>query len=191
MKKGFLLSCFLVLLSSSSSTSFAQSGGGLNNRSDFTDRLYFGIGAGVDVPVRDFNPVYGPGLGVDFLIGWRLGRLWERDQLELQLDLANFFYLASDEWVYNLRIMPELKYVFDGKGVKPYILGGAGLDSQSLFIGNYYLPIGGFDLAFGAGVQFDLDRRTHFFIEAKYNWIFQAAVTGQDLPVLAGLIFMP
>jgi hypothetical protein len=47
--------------------------------------------------------------------------------------------------------------------------------------------VGNFDVALGAGVEAPFDPSDAFFVESKYNFIFADGVTGQDLPLLAGI----
>jgi hypothetical protein len=102
-----------------------------------------------------------------------------------QLDVEEWFFTGSGNSLYNLRVLAEAKYTFEGQGWQPYVLAGPGLVFQSLS------PTGdsttNFDALGGLGVQFDLAPRTHFFLEAKYNFIMSQSTTFTDLSVSAGM----
>lgn len=142
--------------------------------------LYIGLGTGADFPGSNWISDYLVGGGANGFIGYQLDK-----NLAIQLEGEEWFFTGSGTSLYNFRVLAEAKYTFEGKGWQPYLLAGPGLVIQTLS------PTGdsttNFDALGGLGVQFDLAPRTHFFVEAKYNFIMSATTTFTDLPISAGI----
>lgn len=147
--------------------------------------MYFGIGAGVDVPVSPSGGTVG--IGGDVILGYAFDK-----NVAVQLDIDNFVVSSNGASTYELRPLAEVKYTFDAQNFKPYLLGGLGMSVV-------FLPSSGlsgsastasnFDAVMGVGAQFDLGGGTDLFIQAKSNFVFATGTTGVDLPLELGLIF--
>ncbi len=138
------------------------------------------MGTGADLPGANWNPDYYLGGGAEVFGGYQADKNWSA-----QLEVGEWFFTGGGNSLYNLRPLLEAKYNFEGQGWQPYLLAGSGLVFQALS------PSGdstvNFDALGGLGIQLDLSARTHFFIEAKYNWILSQTTAFTDLPVSAGL----
>lgn len=184
MKK-VILSCLVLALCISSS--FAKSpsrAGGESNGGESAGQnngtWYIGLGTGADLPGSNWDPNYLLGGGANAFVGYQMDK-----NLAVQLAGEEWFFTGTGYSLYNFRVLAEAKFTFGGEGWQPYLLAGPGMVFQALS------PSGdsasNFDALAGAGVQFDLAPRTHFFIEAKYNFIMSQTTTFTDLPVSAGL----
>jgi hypothetical protein len=142
--------------------------------------LYIGLGTGADFPGSNWNSDYLMGGGADVFGGYQFDKSWA-----VQLDVEEWFFTGSGFSLDNFRVLAEAKYTFGGQGLQPYLLAGPGLVFQALS------PSGestaNFDALGGLGIQLDLAPRTHFFLEAKMNFIMSQTTTFTDLPVSAGL----
>jgi hypothetical protein len=142
--------------------------------------VYLGIGTGVDLPGSNWDPNYLLGGGSNAFLGYKLDK-----NFAVQLNVEEWFFTGTGYSLDNCRVLAEAKYSFDGQGWQPYVLAGPGLVFQVLS------PSGdstaNFDALGGLGIQFDLAPRTHFYIEAKYNFIMSQSTTFSDVPVGAGI----
>ena len=180
MKKTILL-CFLVFIVSNA---YAKKATSRSVEAAPTpapeNQVYFGVGTGADLPGSNWDPNYLLGGGANAFVGCRLDK-----NLAVQLDGEEWFFSGTGYSLYNFRILVEGKYTFEGQGWQPYVLIGPGLVFQS------DSPAGestsNFDALAGLGAQFDVAPRTHFYIEAKYNFILSQSTTFTDVPVSAGL----
>jgi hypothetical protein len=143
-------------------------------------QLYVGLGTGAGLPGSNWNTNYLLGGGANVFGGYQLDR-----NLAGQVGVEEWFFTGGGTSLYNLRVMAEAKYAFDGNGWQPYVIAGPGLVFQTLS------PTGdsttNFDALAGLGVQFDLAPKTHLFLEAKYNFIMSQSTTFTDLPISTGL----
>jgi hypothetical protein len=142
--------------------------------------VYIGLGTGVDMPGSGWDPNYLLAGGANALVGYTLDK-----NLAVQLEGDEWFFTGTGYSLYQLRVLAEAKYTFEGRGWQPYVLAGPGMVFQSIS------PSGdstsNFDALVGAGVQFDLAPRTHVFVEAKANFILSQSTTFLDIPVSAGI----
>jgi len=172
MKKSLLS---LILLALAANPTFAQ-----DANFDSAHAFYLGAGTGADLPGSQWNSDYYIGGGAQVLAGYELDPNWAA-----QLNLEQWFFIGGSDSLYNLRALFEAKYSFAGQGWQPYLLAGAGPIFQALY------PSGdstaNFDALVGAGLQFDLAPRTHWYLEAKYNFIVSQTTTFTDLPVSTGV----
>jgi hypothetical protein len=141
---------------------------------------YFGFGTGVDLPGSNWGTDYLAGGGGQGFLGYRLCKDWAA-----QLDMEQWYFMGGANALNNLRALVELKYTFGGKGLQPYILAGAGTVFQTSY------PSGcntaNFDALGGVGIQADLGGQSHFYLEAKYNFILPQSGSFNDVPITAGV----
>jgi len=151
-------------------------------------KTYLVLGAGLDLPGDNWQAAYDLGFGGRVGLGFRIGK-----DLDLELALENFNFsgtnLAGDISLIDLRLLPTLRWRLGGDGIRPYLTAALGVDTQLLFsptLSNvpFYL-----DGAVGAGLEFKISPRDHFFLEGRYNLIFADNATGTDIPLLAGFRF--
>jgi hypothetical protein len=146
------------------------------------------LAGGLDLPVNHWQPAYTLGFGGQAGVRYEMDKTWA-----LELGLEDFYFSgqnvlgsASDN---ELRFLPMLQYAFTQRGLRPYLLAGAGMDLE-LFTSS----LGGgsnfnFDAVIGAGVDVPLNPQGFVFVEAKYNLVFAGGTTGTDIPLLAGIRF--
>ena len=142
--------------------------------------LYIGLGTGVDFPGSNWYPYYRLGGEAAAFVGYRLDK-----NFAVQLDGEAWLFTGTGYSLFNLRVLAEAKYTFDGQGWRPYLLAGPGMVLQDVS------PVGdstiNFDALAGIGAEFDVAPQTHLFIEAKYNFIMTETTTFTDIPVSAGI----
>ncbi len=179
MKKGILL---FILLASGFGPAWAKSSKveAVTDPTADSNPFYIGIGTGADLPGSNWDSDYYVGGGANVFGGYQLDK-----DLAAQVDVEEWFFTGGGSQLYNLRVLAEAKYTFEGQGWQPYLLAGPGMVLQNLS------PSGdsttNFDALGGLGVQFDLAPKAHFFLEAKYNFIMSQTSTFTDLPVSTGL----
>lgn len=151
-------------------------------------KTYLVLGAGLDLPGNAWQSAYDLGFGGRVGLGFRLGK-----DLDLEFALENFNFsgtnIAGDVSTIDLRLLPTLRWRLGGDGVRPYLTAALGVDTQLLFsptLSNIPLYLDG---AIGAGLEFKLSPRDHFFLEGRYNLILADNATGTDVPLLAGFRF--
>jgi hypothetical protein len=184
MKKIFLISAALILPAFASSPAWAKHASEAAVKAtpvpDNENPVYLGIGTGADLPGSKWDTNYLLGGGANVFLGYKLDR-----NLSVQLNVEEWFFTGTGYSLDNYRVLAEAKYTFDGQGWQPYVLIGAGPVFQVLS------PSGdsttNFDALGGLGIQFDLAPRTHFYIEAKANFIMSQSTTFSDVPVGAGI----
>ncbi|HXL72235.1 MAG TPA: hypothetical protein VN963_01300 [bacterium] len=175
---------FLVLIFVFGTTfAFADDGDGdesnTKKTSNSSDSFFLGFGGGTDLPGTNWSSNYTIGGGAQVFGGYSFDKNWA-----LTLDVENWFFEGSGFSLYNLRTLASVKYAFSLEGWQPYLLAGAGLVYQGLSTG---ASASNLDALGGLGVQFDLTADTHFFVEAKYNFILPSAGSFQDVPISTGL----
>jgi hypothetical protein len=183
MKRTFVVIAWLTLFWTG--TVLAKEGGSLK------DTKYLGGAAGIDLPLQDWNPNYPTGLGGEAVFGY-----YFEEDLAVQIEVNAFLWPGDKAKtagiltnINDIKVTPELKFVGGGQGVEPFVLIGAGVDTTYVNFVLYSNSTTSADILGGAGLQFDLDPKTWFFVEGKYNLTFMNGGTRQDLPFLAGLLF--
>jgi hypothetical protein len=140
---------------------------------------YLGVGGGVDVPL---SPAGGQlGFGGRVLGGYSLN-----EHFSLQVDADIMFASYTGFSILDIRPLAEVKYSFGDNKIKPYIIGGLGLDLATISTGGSSSNLDG---AAGAGLDIDLEGKATLFVEAKYNMVFATGTTGSDLPIVVGVTF--
>ena len=150
--------------------------------------FYYGIGTGADLPGSQWNADDYVGAGAQVLGGYQVDPNWAG-----QLDVQEWIFAGGGNSLYNLRVLAEAKYTFEGQGPssasgpgwQPYLLAGPGMVFQSLS------PSGdstaNFDVLGGVGIQADLAPRTRWFLQAEANFIVSQTTTFTDVPISTGL----
>lgn len=89
---------------------------------------------------------------------------------------------------HELLILPTVHYPLLSGAIRPFLSAGAGLDVETSWDeDDSPAQVANFDLALGAGLEATFDPSDSVFIEGKYNFILADGVTGQDIPLLAGI----
>ncbi len=114
---------------------------------------------------------------------------------------------TTTESVSSLEIVPSLKYKFEGKTFRPYLITGLGLtllSAKSSTSYNYQngAPYYGSSLNYagsgstidpivegGGGLEFNLDREMSLFVEARFDVVLGGYGTATYLPIEGGLNF--
>jgi hypothetical protein len=154
---------------------------------------YLSIGGGIDIPARNWVTAYSLGGGGNVVVGYQLARDWA---VELHLD--NFIFSGSSNTTaavsdYESRILPTVRYTIPtGSDIQPYVLVGLGMDVQILNGPSGNAVVTSFDIAPGLGLEWKMDSKLYLFGEGKWNILVangpnNSTVTGQDIPVLAGV----
>ncbi len=141
---------------------------------------YVGVGTGLDLVGANWNSDYYVGGGGLGFVGYQLDK-----SFSLQGDAEYWVFTGAGSSVTNPRFLAELKYTFDGKGLQPYVLAGAGFDLQ--FATPSGLSTANPDALAGVGLQLELSAQSHLFVEARYNFTLTDSLALQDVPVIAGL----
>lgn len=183
-RMGLLLLAFVLGVSPVSAKSGKSDAAGqvaaASDNPAYDDFLYVGIGTGADLPGSNWDSDYYIGGGANLFGGYQVDKNWAG-----QLNVEEWFFTGGGSSLYNLRVLAEAKYTFDGQGWQPYVIAGPGIVFQTLS------PTGdntaNFDALAGVGAQFDLAPKTHFFLEAKYNFIISQTTTFTDIPLRTGL----
>jgi hypothetical protein len=147
---------------------------------DSDSTFYLGLGTGINLPVQNWNPNFELGGGGDFFAGFPLDRQWA-----VQFDVDQWFFNGAGFSIYDLRLMPTLRWKAPGGKLHPYFLAGLGYDLQ--FAATTGAASSAPGLTAGAGLQWDLAPREHLFLETKLNFLFYDGTTLEDFPILAGL----
>ncbi len=143
----------------------------------FHDYWYFGVGAGLSVPSRNWTSNYTLGLGGKLIGGYAWDRNWavQADVQVLSFSPAsNSAVIGSLLYFYptylDFRLLPEVKRYFNavGDAFRPYALvgGGVGLESATYQTGQSRFDVY-LDGMAGAGAQLDFDEGTGLFLEGK------------------------
>lgn len=181
MKKILSLVAGLMLVASMSFAAEVQPAAG--------DRLYLGLGGGLDFPGYNWWSGTPAGLAGEVFAGYALDRA---AAIQLALDGALYSYSNSNS-TFDLYILPEFKYTFDNPGFQPYLLAGMGLNLSFDSGGGTSTSNGYFAGVIGGGVQFDLGSKTSLFVEGKLHMAFVGGAgtsdVADDYPLTAGVKF--
>ena len=178
MKRISLAVASLGLFALSASTSSAQS----------AKPISFGISAGASIPVSDFGDVYQTGYNGTVSLGFNS----PGSPLGLRVDgMYNKFTDRNDLLVSrpDYAIMganANLVYALPGVGIRPYLIGGAGIYGQKPDVDGAKNTTD-WGLNGGIGASFPLSGFTTF-IEARYHRIMSDNPTS-FIPVTFGISF--
>jgi hypothetical protein len=175
---GFLV---LILISTPVSAKHpAKAAGDTPDETGNDNPWYVGVGLGADAPISGWDTDYLLGGGGTFLVGCKLDR-----SFSIQLDGEYWSFAGGNTSAFDARFFPLLRLNLEGQGFHPYLLAGPGYDLHS------DTPIGystsSLAAALGAGLECDLAKKDHLFLEARYDLLFYSDVTLQDIPITAGL----
>jgi hypothetical protein len=176
-KTAFLILVFLL----GTTFSFADDRGGTDSKTTAShdDSFYLGFGAMADFPGTNWSSNYNPGYGAQVFGGYQFDKNWG-----CSLELENVSFEGPAYSLYNFRGLASLKYTFSVEGWQPYLMAGAGTTFQWLSAAG---GVTNLDALAGLGIQFDLTKDTHYFIEAKYNFILPSTGSYQDVPISTGI----
>ncbi len=155
----------------------------------FKPHWYLGLGTGVDFPGAEWGTAYTLGGGGKFIFGYSLS-----NNFSIQMDLNNVYYSATTpnslgiSSIYQAMALPELKYVFDGDNLRPYLLigGGIGMEMDTYASGS---PAGMVNDEFGGGgFQLKLRGDTLLYLECKINFVIYGSGNTTDVPLGAGIL---
>ena len=167
----------LAVVALSASTSSAQS----------TKPVSLGISAGAAIPVSDLANDYSTGYNGTVSLGFQS----YGSPLGFRIDGMYNSLSAKD----NIRL-PDVKilsananlvYALPGVGIRPYLIGGAGIYGLKSDI-NGSNTITKLGLNGGAGVSFPLSG-FNTFVEARLHHVFSDNVATQFIPVTFGISF--
>lgn len=141
---------------------------------------YVGTGMGLDLPLSGWNENYYLGGGGSLTAGYKLDPSWA-----VQLEVDQWFFAGAGNSLYDLRIVPELRFLENDGALSPYLLAGFGYDLQFSGPSGYSTsaPAG----LVGLGVQCNLRKGSRLFLETRYSFLFYDGTTAQDIPVVLGL----
>lgn len=147
--------------------------------------VFLGIGSGVDIPGHNWGVGSPVGFSAQALGGYSFS---QNTAVLLGIDGAVYSYPGGGN-EYDVYFLPQFQYTFDGERLRPYLLGGIGLNLDR-FAGQTTPYFSG---AAGGGVRINLRPRADLFVEAKAHFAFGTAagssITYTDYPVHAGVMF--
>ena len=184
MKRISLAVSALALVALTASVSSAQS----------AKAVSLGISAGAAIPVSDFGDVYSTGYNgtvslsfnsVGTPLGIRIDGMYNSftDRDDLLIDRPNYRIMSANA---------NLVYALPGTGIRPYLIGGAGIynqkagDSDDSEDDPFDKSPTNFGLNGGIGAAFPLSGFTTF-IEARYHYIFSKE-GATDFPVRTAFV---
>ena len=150
--------------------------------------FYLELAGGIDVPAQNWQSAYSLGGGGKISAGYEFDK-----SFSIQLDVENYYFsgvnysgpISDIEFL----VLPTIRYCFSEKGIRPYLLAGVGDEFELLSAISGGLTVSNLDVVVGAGVGVQLSEKTDVFVEGRCNFIFSSDVTGQDIPLLAGVRF--
>jgi hypothetical protein len=171
----------LAAVAIAASTSSAQS----------TKPVSLGISAGAAIPVSDLGNDYSTGYNgtVSLMfnsyaspIGFRIDGMYNKLGAQDFVDLPDITILGANA---------NVVYALPGTGMRPYLIGGAGVyglksDINTEFTGSNTITKLG--LNGGIGASFPLSG-FNTFVEARYHYIFTDNVATQFIPITFGISF--
>ena len=167
----------LAVVALSASTSSAQS----------TKPVSLGISAGAAIPVSDLANDYSTGyngtvsLGFQSYgspLGFRIDGMYNSLSAKDNISLPDVKILSANA---------NLVYALPGVGIRPYLIGGAGIYGRRSDV-NGSNTITKLGLNGGAGVSFPLSG-FNTFVEARLHHVFSDNVATQFIPVTFGISF--
>jgi opacity protein-like surface antigen len=155
---------------------------------DSPSGFYLGLGADVDAPGAHYPSRWPVGKGGELYGDFMFDR-----NIGLELDFDHSFSSLSGTSNSNGEYTLNFKYLFDGNGLRLYLLGGPGFNllTASTTVGNttYSANRTCFDFDLGVGAQSDLGNQLYLYVEGKYNGVVNGGGFLSDFPILAGLNF--
>jgi hypothetical protein len=141
-------------------------------------RWYAGIGSGWYFPIQTVPSSYALGGGGVLLLGYQLS-----SNLSLRLEVNQSLRAGDPHDIWNLRATPEIKWDLGTWKFKPFVWTGVGLAYQATYPGpsttaTVVIPV-------GVGLQWDLNSRTRFFVQANYD-ILLKRLSVQTVPLMGG-----
>jgi len=139
---------------------------------------YAGIATGWYFPLEKPASPYSVGGGGVLLVGYQLS-----PSVSLRLEVNMSLLGGEPHDVWSLRVTPEIKWDVGPWRLSPFLWVGAGLAYQSIYpgpesTGTLVIPV-------GVGLQWKLDSRTRFFVQASYD-ILLKRLSVQSIPLLGG-----
>lgn len=178
MKKRIALTfAVLAALAAASSTSSAQS----------TKPISLGISAGASIPVSDLGDDYNTGwngtvsLGFNSFgspIGFRVDGMYNSMSPQDGVNLPDVKISSANA---------NLVYALPGTGIRPYLIGGAGVYGLKVDVPNASTTTK-LGLNGGIGASFPLSG-FNTFVEARLHHVFSDNVATQFIPVTFGISF--
>lgn len=178
MKKRIALTfAVLAALAAASSTSSAQS----------TKPISLGISAGASIPVSDLGDDYNTGwngtvsLGFNSYgspIGFRVDGMYNSMSPQDGVNLPDVKISSANA---------NLVYALPGTGIRPYLIGGAGVYGLKVDVPNASTTTK-LGLNGGIGASFPLSG-FNTFVEARLHHVFSDNVATQFIPVTFGISF--
>jgi hypothetical protein len=141
--------------------------------------FYVGIATGEYIPVKQFQASSTFGGGGNIIFGYQRNAHWS-----LQLDWTMWLLSGGGYTTWDLKAIPEMKVDIGSWSVKPFVLGGIGIDYQLDNPGN--ASSARTVLVAGAGLRWNLHAHSALFIEGLVYAPLRA-VTTYDVPVVAGM----
>lgn len=128
--------------------------------------MSLGIGSAINYLPDSFKDSFDPSFGL------RIGGGVTRDNLRLGVNISyNFFMSNEPTTLYPndlsiLTIFGDIKYIPLGGTIRPYILACGGYFRQWIVNADYVENVLGYGA--GAGVELEIDRARHLFVEGRY-----------------------
>lgn len=152
----------------------------------------WGIGVGGASIGSGFGTAYNGGYGVDGDLGFILNK---NMALLLSIDAYVFNTNVSQNYSGEVNFLPSLCYTFTGIGIKPYLIGGIGLNQNIYYYQINYLTTAetsttSFAFGLGAGVAIPINDHMDVYLQAKYEDALASGGSFSYFPMAVGVQFV-
>jgi len=145
-----------------------------------------GIGLAGAVPVDGFGSAYSSGFGIDGNIGLTFD---ENLAVLLAIDSIVFPTDMTDVRSIEVNFIPSLRYAFGSGNARPYLIGGAGVNTNYLQIGGFSGSESNFAFSLGGGVLFDLSQAIDLYAQVRFTDVIVDGGSFSYLPIAVGVQF--
>jgi len=149
-------------------------------------RFTAGVGL-AGAPSLDGFGVYSGGGGIDGNIGFTFG---DHFALLLAIDSIVFPHPDfSDVRLGEVNLFPSVRYAFGDSNVRPFLIGGPGLNTEIFTVGNSSQTFRSFAFHLGGGMLIDLSQAVDLYIQARFVNVMADGFSYSFLPVSVGVQF--
>jgi hypothetical protein len=149
-------------------------------------RFTAGVGLAGAFALDNFLGGTGGGGGIDGNIGFSFD---ENFAVLLAIDSIVFPTEFSDVYSGEVNFTPSVRYAFGDAKVRPFLIGGLGLNTDIYTVGNLSATTRNFMFSAGGGVLIDLSQAVDLYIQAKLTDILVDGGSFAYIPIAVGVQF--